>query len=177
MAHPNTELLIEYWRSLRRSARVPDRAGVDPAGFARLAPWAFMAGRGEDGAFAWRLAGEAVIALHGRPLAGTSFLALWRAPCRARLAATLSGALVAGEPAVVAAQAPVGRAERLELEVLFAPLSGPGGSADRFLGLYQPLRGHLAAPLGELALAERGAASRALRLATLDGRRIAMSQG
>ena len=62
--------------------------------------------------------------------------------------------------------------------MLFLPLTGASGAADRFLGLYQPTSGIWRSPIGELALIRAdGVADEMtrshLRLATLDGRRIA----
>ena len=65
----------------------------------------------------------------------------------------------------------------MQLEMLFAPLIGPEGIADRFLGLCQPTAGAGYGALGELAILTvdgRPASERAhLRLAAVDGRRIA----
>ena len=68
------------------------------------------------------------------------------------------------------------------MEVLFAPMTGVGGETDRFLGLYQPiamvqrLMGRPAYELGLRKIQGLGPAneeSPRLKLATLDGRRIA----
>ena len=68
------------------------------------------------------------------------------------------------------------------MEVLFAPLAGPSGDADRYLGLYQPLgltarlMGRPALSLAVRSIHRTGAANEEaprLRLATLDGRRVA----
>jgi hypothetical protein len=178
MFHSNTELLIDYWRGLRVEGAVPARAAVDPAGFAALAPRTLVADRDEAGDFRLRLAGELVIDLHGRPLRGHALVRLWRPLHRRRLAALLEASLAAGEPLVVAAGACAGDDAHLKLEILFLPLLGPGGGADRFLGLYQPTAGTWRGPIGELALlAACGVFDEGeqphLRLATLDGRLIA----
>ncbi len=65
------------------------------------------------------------------------------------------------------------------VELLFAPLAGPYGALDRFLGLCQPDLGLAGVtPIGSLRIvAVNGVADDArrarLRLAALDGRRIA----
>jgi hypothetical protein len=65
----------------------------------------------------------------------------------------------------------------LRFEMLFAPLAGPDGVADRFLGLCQPMGGAAFGALGALAILTvdgHPASERAhLRLAAVDGRRIA----
>jgi hypothetical protein len=178
MFHSNTERLIGYWRSLRVEGAVPPRASVDPGGFVAVAPRTFIANRDERGEFAFRLAGESLIDLHRQPLRGQALGQLWRPVHRRRLAGLLDSSLTAGEPLVISAEAWTREASHLRLEVLFLPLAGPDGVADRFLGLYQPNADALRGPIGELALlAAYGVADEAeqthLRLATLDGRQIA----
>lgn len=67
------------------------------------------------------------------------------------------------------------------MEVLLAPLRGPGGAVDRFIGLYQPtatisrLQGRpaLALAMNGVVRADGDEAAPSLRLASIDGRRIA----
>jgi hypothetical protein len=175
MFHSSTELLIDYWRGLRSGRPMPLRADVDPTDFPSLAPRAFIAAR-ETTDVRFRLAGEAMIELCRRQLAGESLLELWRAEHRGRVAALLGASLIAGEPMVIAAECGAESAPQLRLEMLLAPLIGPAGVADRFLGLCQPLCGISLAPLAGLSIvAVNGhAAGRThLRLAAVDGRRIA----
>jgi len=178
MFHPSTELLIDYWRDLRVDEPIPARAAVDPAGFVALAPRTFVASRDARGEFELRLAGEMLIDLHGRQLRGEQIGRLWRPIHRRRLVGLLDAALAAGEPLVIAAEGWSPEATRLRLEVLFLPLLGPGGIADRFLGLYQPTGGVWRGPVSELALlAAHGVADETLpfhlRLVSVDGHQTA----
>jgi hypothetical protein len=178
MFHPNTERLIDYWRDLRVEQPIPARAAVDPSGFVALAPRTFIANRDARGEFELRLAGETVIDLHRRPLRGETLASLWRLIHRRRLAGLLEAALAAGEPLVISAEAWGPEAAHLRLEVLFLPLVGPDGVADRFLGLYQPISGASRGPISELAvLGAQGVADETLpfhlRLAAVDGRQTA----
>jgi hypothetical protein len=178
MFHSNTELLIDYWRARRGGRPMPRRADIDPTGFAPLAPQAFIALREPGGDITFRLAGEAILELHAAQLAGCSLLRLWRPDCRARLSMLLGAALTHAAPMAIRAEAWNEKALATELEVLFAPLAGPDGTPDRFLGLYQPLRAGWLGQLGELSILAvnglSGAADRSRpRLAALDGRRIA----
>ena len=178
MFHSNTERLIDYWRGLRSGRPVPSRASVDPSGFVALAPRTFIASRDEWGGFELRLAGEMLIDLHGRQLRGGQLERLWRPIHRQRLAGLLEAALAAGEPLVTSAEAWGPDAVHVRLEVLFLPLAGADGVADRFLGLYQPTTGVWRGPVSELALlGGYGVADETLpfhlRLATVDGRQLA----
>jgi len=177
MFNPNTERLLAYWRSRRGGWPAPRRADIDPSGFARLAPQAFVVAR-EGGDYRFRLAGEAVASLAGRPLAGESVLRLWRIEDRGRLVRLLSSSLTCAEPLIVRASCAPSEGRSGQLELVFAPLAGADGEIDRFLGLVQPFALGLAAPIGPLAIAavnglEETARRAHLRLAALDGRRIA----
>jgi hypothetical protein len=152
---------------------MPTRAAIDPSGFAHLAAQAFIAVRQDGGDVCLRLAGEAIRELHGRHVAGESLLRLWRADHRGRLARLLADSLAHADPLVVLADGGCA-----DLEILFAPLTGADGGADRFLGLYQPTRSGDLGQLDELAiLGVNGSVGSDgpshLRLAALDGRRIA----
>ncbi len=178
MGHSNTELLIDYWRDKRGTRRFPARGDIDPSGFVHLAPSVFIVERRPLGDLRFRLAGEAVAELHGGPLGGASLLALWRADHRQHLAAALEATLRAGRPLVIEAAASGAEGEPVRLELLFAPLVGPSGLPDRFLGLCQPLSGRATPPLKPLAIVGLAGAplnvpAAGPRLAAVDGRRIA----
>lgn len=177
MAHSNTERLMAYWRQRRGDRRLPRRSDIDPTGFARLASSAFLAGFERDGDLRFRLAGEDVIELHGRPLAGRSLSSFWTPGHRGRVLKLARLALHAAQPLVILAAAEGSDGAEAHLEVLIAPLTGPDGSADRFLGLYQLTSGVHPAPLRSLVIVGADASAisgRApLRLAAVDGLRIA----
>jgi len=178
MFHSNTEGLLEYWRRRRGDLPAPRRADIDVADFAALAPQVFIAETALGGDIRLRLAGEAVAALRGAPLQGASVISLFAPEHRGRLSRLLARALAQAEPLVVlaCARSDAGGASRFEL--LFAPLAGPDGARDRFLGHCQPTPSGVGVRVGPLAiLAVNGLADEPrrakLRLASLDGRRIA----
>ena len=179
MFHSNTELLIDYWRGKRGSGAVPARTDVDPADFAHLLPQTFIAGRQGPSVYAVRLAGEFIIDLHGRGLRGENILNLWSRLHRVELQSALDCMLRDPQPLVISAEARTDAGLGARFEILFAPLSGPSGYADRFIGLYQPL-GMIQKleeqPVCQLVVtaiegAELGEPK--LRLAALDGRVVA----
>ncbi len=178
MAHSNTELLIDRWRAQSGPGGVPARTALDLAPFARLAPQLFVAGRGPAGQFPLRLVGEAVRDLAGRRLLGRDLMELFTLSGRIELRPALEAAR-RGRTTMIACVE-----ERTEdgaacLELAFAPLLGPTGAVDRFLGHCQPLTPALRtrnAPLRELVLTglQHGDADAPrLRLAALHGRQIA----
>lgn len=176
--HSNTERLIDYWRNLAGPGRAPGRAAVDPAAFADLLPQVFMLGRVCSGIYPIRLAGGFLGELHARDLRQQNALSLFRQRDRMAVQTALEMARRKPEPLVARVEARAGGGV-LPFELTFAPIAGHGDSPERFLGLYQPLgmvwrlQGE---PVLEFELAElssaQGPAPR-LRLAALDGRRIA----
>lgn len=181
MVHPNTERLTEYWRAQRGDASLPRRADIDPMAFHTLLPQTIIVGRNSQGLFPFRLVGGMVSDLHRADLRGQCLLQLWRAGDRWRLKSALEVARRRQEPVIIHADALADGAPPMPLEILLAPLTGPNGETDRFLGLYQPLSGAtrlVDRPVRDLALVAitgggEGDEQRALRLAALDGRLIA----
>ena len=160
---------------------MPARTAIDPADFASLLPQVFIAVREAEGTYRFRLAGELLIDLHGRGLRGENLLSLWARTDRFELISALESTLRAPQPLVIGAHARADGALTAGMEILFAPLVGPQGQADRFLGLYQPtarlagLRGLVVHELTVRSIngGEPRSAPPRLRLAALDGRCIA----
>jgi len=180
MLDVNTQRLIDYWRSLCGGRALPDRADVEPSGFVALANRVFIAELRSSGEIAFRFAGEAIEELHGMPLKGVGMSQFWRPAHREGLERAIRAALARASPLVVGAQAASADGTRGALEILFAPLTGPTGVADRILGLYQAGRGAspVEPPVRELWLrrldgADHRPPQRTLRLASVNGERIA----
>jgi hypothetical protein len=181
MVHPNTERLTEYWRSRRGTAGLPARADIDPMAFHQLLPQTFIVGRTAQGQYPLRLVGGMIADLHQSDLRGRCLLELWRPSDRWQLKSALEFARRRPEPVVVNADVLADGAPRLALEILIAPLAGPTGEVDRFLGHMQPaapLMRLLGRPARALAIAaiarsDYGAEAPSLKLAAVDGRRIA----
>lgn len=181
MVHPNTERLTEYWRERREAEAAPSRASIDPMAFHDLLPQVFIVGRGTQGRYPFRLVGGFVADLHQTDLRGRDLLDLWRPADRWSLKGALEQARLRQEPVTVLADVLIDGGPAEPMEVWIAPLVGPSGEIDRFLGLYQPTgvaRRMLERPVRMLAArgfsgAEAIEPLPGLRLASVDGRRIA----
>ncbi len=184
MFHSSTEFLIDYWRDRKTGAEAPARCAVSPTAFAHLLPSVFIATNAGEGRYPLRLAGERLAEFHGERVRGKDVCGLWAAPDRRELQSVLNASLRRGEPVVFTTEACAGGDGLFDVEVLFAPLTGPEGVPDRFLGLYQPLsmagltRQRQGLRLTTLTIADlsetRPLRPRPpLRLAVLDGRLIA----
>ena len=179
MFHSNTELLIDRWQAQAGPAGVPARAALDLGPIARLAPQLFVVGRRQSGAYPFRLVGDLVRDLHGRRLLGENLLDLFGVAARTELRPALEAARRGRSPLVAEVEAHDDAGRSFSLEVVLAPLSGPGGDVDRFLGLYQPLtpvfrlRGASVVEFTLKTLHPGAPGAPRLRLAALDGRHIA----
>jgi hypothetical protein len=180
MAHPNTERLTEYWRARAGHRPAPTRADIDPMSFVDILPQTLIVGRREAGDLPFRLVGGLIAQLHRRDLRGVNLLSLFAAGDRAALRLATEQIHRRPEPLTIEGQiraegvgGPVG------LEMVLLPLVGATGEIDRFLGLYQPLgmtarlMGRTVTELKVSNLSRSGEEGPRLRLAALDGRRIA----
>jgi hypothetical protein len=186
MSHSNTQRLTDYWRQRRGVQIAPFRTSIDPRDFAGFLPQVFMLGRSEAGRYLFRLGGGLIEDLHGRGLRRAEFAPLWATADRPRLHAAMEAALRRGLPLLVEAEGHTREGQTAQLEIVMAPLISNTGRVDRFLGLYQPISplSRLGdRPLDHLCVKTMRAmgptagddpqALPALRLAVLDGRRIA----
>jgi hypothetical protein len=182
MFHLNTEQLIVYWRERRGADPIPRRTSIDPAHLRQMLTQVFMLERQAPGRYRFRLAGGLVADLHDRDLRQADFLDLWRLNDRTSLQMALEAVRRRGEPLVVTGTAHTRTGPAMQVEITLAPLLGPSGDADRFIGLYQPtspvaeLKGHTVAGLSVREMTTPDSDSEALprlRLAAMHGARIA----
>jgi hypothetical protein len=136
--HPNTQKLIEMWRSHRNGQPLPARADLSPIDLGGLLPQILMLGH-EDGEEVVRLSGGLIADLYGRDLRGSVLSSLWAKHERPLIADALNRARRAAAPVVLTADAEAPNGECVGLELCLAPLTGPDGAADRTLGLFQPI--------------------------------------
>jgi hypothetical protein len=138
MSHSNTQRLTDYWQSRRRGGLAPLRAHIDPCDFADLLPQVFILGRMAAGGYEFRLAGGLVERLNGRGLRHADFASVWRAADRIGLQTAMEAALRRGAALVIDAEGAAEDGERVQFEILLAPMISSTGEVDRFLGLCQP---------------------------------------
>ena len=141
-----------------------------------------MLERQGPGRYRFRLAGGLIADLHDRDLRQADFLDLWRLNDRTSLQMALEAVRRRGEPLVVTGMAHTRTGPAMQVEITLAPLIGPSGETDRFIGLYQPtspaaeLKGHTVAGLSVREMTTPDSDSEALprlRLAAMHGARIA----
>ncbi len=179
MAHPNTERLTEYWRARAGAFSAPARIDIDPTEFIDLLPQVLIVGRREAGDLPFRLIGGLIADLHQRDLRGVNLLSLWADADRAALRLALEQVRRRPEPLIITGEIRTDGDVKVGLEMMLAPLVGVTGAIDRYLGLYQPLgmtarlMGHSVQSLKLLNLSRCGEEGPRLRLAAVDGRRIA----
>jgi hypothetical protein len=182
MSHSNTTRMLDYCSARRGDGPAPARAAIDPAEFSDIITQAFVIGRERASVYPFRLAGGLLEDLHRRTLLSQDFMDLWAIPDRSRVGAAIESALRNGEPLIAHALGRTARGHDAKLEIILAPLAGPSGNIDRLLGLYQPVSPLFRLQneaierlfLLDIAFADSELAAPApLRIAAVDGRRIA----
>ena len=181
MPHANTARMLAYWDAQREGDGAPPRSAIDPAAFSDIITQAFMIGRERAGIYPFRLAGALLSDLHLQPLTGSDFTLMWNPADRPRLQSAIEAALTRRQSLTLLAHGRSLTGAQARLEIMLAPLAGPKGQVDRLLGFYQPVT-----PLFRLqnkrierlflldaAFADGGDAISPLRLAAMDGRRMA----
>jgi hypothetical protein len=180
MFHPNTERLIDTWRSHREGHALPARSALSPIDLGSLLPQVFMLGR-EDGEEVFRLSGGLIADLYGRDLRGGTFYNLFPKTERHLAADALARARRIAAPVVMTVDAQAPNGESIGVELCLAPLTGPDGTPDRTLGLFQPIS-MVSRLMGQriIELSYRGATAAVdrkpeprLRLVSLNGLRVA----
>jgi hypothetical protein len=180
MFHPNTQKLIETWRSHREGRALPPRSALSPIDLGPLLPQILMLGH-EDGEEVVRLSGGLIADLYGRDLRGSVLGALWPKHERPLIADALKRARHAAAPVVLTVDAEAPNGESIGVELCLAPLTGPDGAADRTLGLFQPIS-MTARLMGQrirtltlrgAVVAVEAAPAPTLKLVALNGQRVA----
>jgi len=182
LSHSNTARMLAYWEARCAGGNGPPRSSIDPLGFADIVSQVFMIGRERAGVFPFRLAGALLDDLHRGPLMGLSFTHLWAADDRPRLQAVIEASLRNQAPLLLHAQGRSIDGNLARIEILLAPLASGKGGIERLLGFYQPvsplfrLKDQKIERLFLLEAVLAGAVEAAtpvMRLASLDGRRVA----
>ena len=179
MYHCGAQFLIDHWTALPGAASIPARVRFEPMRFGARTAALFLADHNQE-AGRLRLAGGLVEQLHGRYLTGAAWASAWREDSRAELTEAVREAFRQARPMVITARAP---GLNGLIQIAIAPLRGPSGAADRFVGLYQPLDpedrsaksvGPFTLVQSEIVAIEQAGAKRrpALSRASLNGRLI-----
>ena len=138
--HPNSLTLLSAWQRMHaepmgsaEAARTSDHPDL----ISRL----FVIQDAGENDWAFRSAGERIEASLGRQLADYNFLGFWTGPDREMIALLLRSAVREQRPAIVRACAENLTGERVDVELIFAPLmqANPAEGSPRMLGLYQTL--------------------------------------
>ena len=140
MKHRSSQTLFAHWDERRGPRLAPERGDIDPGAIAGALGDTFIAAFNAPEQHPFRLAGTKLCALFGRELRGESFLRLWSARDRNRVAA-LAGAVADDRAGFVAgATGRTADGDALDLELLLLPLFQGRHSNIRFIGTFSPLQ-------------------------------------
>ncbi len=134
MKHSGTRLLYGYWDELRGDRLAPERREVEPADIGPLLSDTFILEAGDDGGYAYRLAGTRVCSTFGRELKGEDWLAGWADRDREALSTLLRSIVKDAAGAVVGFDGRNARGNAVPLETILLPLVNHGNGYRRILG-------------------------------------------
>lgn len=138
MRHKNSTDLLAYWERLRAGGPVPDRRDVNPKDIARLLPNIFILDISGPAA-AFRLAGTAVCASHGRELKGSQFAAVWESIDRRQIETVAEAVGREKLGVIIGSRAVTSKGETVSFETLMLPLMDRGDSEARLIGIQSTL--------------------------------------
>ncbi|WP_084397302.1 PAS domain-containing protein [Henriciella aquimarina] len=140
--HPNSQTLLSAWQRMHAASN-DGPAGPTARDHPDLVARLFVIQAASERDWAFRTAGAQIESSLGRQLADYNFLGFWTGHDREMLGLLLKTVVQERRPGIVRASAECLTGERVDVEVILAPLAQPahldGGS--RVLGLYQTLGG------------------------------------
>lgn len=138
--HPNSQTLLSAWQRMHATSN-DGIAGPQTRDHPDLISRLFVIQNAGGDDWAFRTAGPQLEAALGRQLADYNFLGFWTGHDRDMLGFLLRAAIQEHKPAIVRASAENLTGQRVDVELILAPLAQPaqleGGA--RMLGLYQML--------------------------------------
>jgi hypothetical protein len=140
-AHPDSRALIESWRALVGQDDVGASQGMPPRNVNAFVERLFLLEQMDAPTWAFKVVGREIAGLTGRDLRGHDFASLWSGADRALVRALAQASLEASAPATIRARGETIERQRLEIEIVLAPMIVPRRGGARLLGLFQPLGG------------------------------------
>ncbi len=141
MKTTTSQMLFNYWNSVRGSRLAPRRFEIEPGCIASILPETFILERGPHADIRYRLAGTRICEQFGAEFRGTSFLDGWLAPDRAALQNHITRVMMEGGTGLLALEAVSARGRRAEFEALLLPLTHTRETIDRILGAFVLVNG------------------------------------
>jgi hypothetical protein len=136
--HEETKAVFSLWNAVKRGAKVPARAAIEPRSFARhLSQVCLLEKAGPDATI--RLGGTDVCALFGKELRGVQFGALFTRGARLSVQAALARALTLSQPMLIEAVGETAGGRQIGVEILLLPLSDVQGQVTQVMTYLQPL--------------------------------------
>lgn len=136
--HQESKAVFSLWSALKRGAKVPSRAAIEPRSFARhLSQVCLLEKAGPDASI--RLGGTDICALFGKELRGAQFGALFARGARLSVQAALARALTLAQPMLIEAIGETESGRQIGVEILLLPLSDGQGQVTQVMTYLQPL--------------------------------------
>jgi hypothetical protein len=141
LRHDSSRLLFNYWNTIRKGRRAPDRSEIEPSDVRQILGDTFILEVSMQlKTISYRLAGTRLCAAHGRELKGLGYLALWREEDNFEIARAVNLVYSEYQP-ILLAYAAMSAGERfVEYECILLPLLPAADGNARVLGAATPKR-------------------------------------
>jgi hypothetical protein len=136
--HTESKAVFGLWNAVKRGAKVPARAAIEPRSFSRhLSQICLLEKSGPDATI--RLGGTDICALFGKELRGTQFGALFTRGARLSVQAALARTLTLSQPMMIEGLGETASGRQIGVEILLLPLSDGQGHVTQVMVYLQPL--------------------------------------
>ena len=141
-----TQLLFDHWTEIRGARSAPEREEIEPRAIAGVLADTFILDFDPPAGFPMRVAGSRTQALFQREIRDRPFLELWRRADRAELTDILSSVADETLPFLLGAVGGPAGMDRIDFEILLAPLRHHGATHARVLGACAPAHSFWSVP-------------------------------
>ena len=140
MKQRTSQLLLQYWNTVRGDRMAPHRFDIEPAQIAGILPETCILERSANGSCQFRLAGTRICDQFGRELRGVAFERLASEADRPVIEEMFAAITDQGAIGVLELTATDTEGRSLHFEALILPLLHVSGTVSRYLGAISPIK-------------------------------------
>ena len=140
MRNKTSQILFEYWNTVRDGRTAPQRIEIDPSALSKILSQTLILEVSDANNLPFRIAGTAVCEFLGSEMRGRNFMELWTPQDRRKLQAKFDTALASGMPIIANVSSRAFGDAVQTSEILLLPLHDHRGELTRLLGSWSQER-------------------------------------
>ncbi len=134
MRNRTSQILFDYWNTVRDGRTAPQRIEIDPSALSKILSQTIILEVSDANNLPFRIAGTAVCEFLGAEMRGRNFMELWTLSDRRKLQATFDTSLASGMPVTANVSSRAFGDTVQTSEILLLPLHDHHGQLTRLLG-------------------------------------------